>query len=187
MPSAPTRLITVTADPKSKVYGDADPPPTCQVISGSLVNGDGLSGTLTRTVGENPGAYAIQRGTLAAGGNDDLTFVSADPTITPTDSTTALDSPPNPSGQGSNATFAATVIPLAPASATPTGSGQYYTNGVAAGSPAALSRPVVASLMKSRRDGEGILTLKTHGGPISYQRRRAIAGGAGRARPSSGC
>ena len=45
--------ITVTADAKSKIYGNPDPPLTCQITSGSLVTGDSLSGSLTRVPGES--------------------------------------------------------------------------------------------------------------------------------------
>jgi hypothetical protein len=76
------RPITVTADAKSKVYGDADPTFTYQVTSGTLVSGDAFSGSLTRIAGEAVGSYAIQQGTLTAGTNYDLTFVSANLTIT---------------------------------------------------------------------------------------------------------
>ncbi len=133
------RPITVTADTKSKVYGDVDPALTCQVTSGSLVSGDSLSGSPTRAVGENVGAYAIQQGSLTAGSNYNLTFVSADLTITAASSTTALLSSLNPSGQASNVTFTATVAPVSPGTTTPTGSVQFYANGIALGAPVALS------------------------------------------------
>ena len=73
--------ITVTADAKSKTYGDSDPALTSQVTSGSLVGSDSLSGSLTRVSGENAGSYAIQQGTLTAGGNYTLTYVGANLTI----------------------------------------------------------------------------------------------------------
>jgi hypothetical protein len=78
------RAITVTADAKSKTYGEADPELTYKVTSGSLVNGDGFSGALTRDPGESVlgSPYAIKRGTLTAGGNYDLTFVGANLAIT---------------------------------------------------------------------------------------------------------
>ncbi len=78
-----TLAITVTANPQTKVYGTADPALTYQITSGSLVNGDSLSGTLTRVPGENVGSYGIEQGTLTAGGNYDLTFVGANQLITP--------------------------------------------------------------------------------------------------------
>ena len=75
------RLITVTADNKSKTWGDADPALTYRITSGSLVNDDSLSGSLTRVTGENVGTYAIQKGTLTAGNNYALSFVGANLTI----------------------------------------------------------------------------------------------------------
>ncbi len=51
---------------KTKVYGTSDPALTYQVTSGSLINGDTLTGSLTRAAGENAGSYvcdpAGQRG-----------------------------------------------------------------------------------------------------------------------------
>jgi len=76
------RLITVTADAKSKVYGDADPALTYQITSGTLATGDAISGALLRVAGENVGTYAIQQGTLTAGTNYALTFIGANLGIT---------------------------------------------------------------------------------------------------------
>ena len=73
--------LTVTADPKSKVYGDPDPVLTWQITSGALVNGDTLSGDLTRVPGENAGTYPILQGTLSASTNYALTFIGANLTI----------------------------------------------------------------------------------------------------------
>jgi hypothetical protein len=140
--------ITVTADAKSKVYGDADPALSYQITSGSLVAGDALTGSLKRVAGENVSAYAIQQDTLTAGGNYNLAFVSAELTITPANSATALVSAQNPSAQGSNVTFTATVSPIKPATTTPTGNVQFLTNGIACGSPVVLSSGV-ASLSPS--------------------------------------
>jgi len=52
----------VTADAKTKTYGDGDPALTYQISSGSLAAGDAFSGSLTRAAGENVGAYAIPEG-----------------------------------------------------------------------------------------------------------------------------
>lgn len=76
-----TRGLTLTADAQSKTYGDADPVLTYVLTSGALASGDALSGSLTRAVGEDAGAYAINQGTLSAGSNYAITFVSADLTI----------------------------------------------------------------------------------------------------------
>ncbi|HEY1202498.1 MAG TPA: MBG domain-containing protein, partial [Niastella sp.] len=75
------RAITVTAQAKSKVYGDDDPALTYTVTVGSLAYSDAFTGTLTRDAGENVGAYAIQKGTLALSSNYDLTYAGANLTI----------------------------------------------------------------------------------------------------------
>jgi unsaturated rhamnogalacturonyl hydrolase len=75
------KAIAVTADPKSKTYGDVDPALTWQLTGGSLVSGDGFVGGLLRTTGENAGLYAILQGTLTAGANYNLTYTGANLTI----------------------------------------------------------------------------------------------------------
>jgi hypothetical protein len=77
------RAVAVTADAKSKTYGDADPALTYQITSGSLVTGDSFTGTLTRAAGEPVGTYAINQGTLALNSNYTLSFTGANLTITP--------------------------------------------------------------------------------------------------------
>ena len=74
--------ITITADVKTKVYGDADPALTYQITSGALESGDSFSGSLTRIAGEDVGTYQIQEGTVSLSSNYTLTYVSADLTIT---------------------------------------------------------------------------------------------------------
>jgi hypothetical protein len=76
------RAITVTAESRSKIYGEGDPTLTYSITGGSLVNGDSLSGALSRNTGENVGTYAIGQGTLGASTNYTLTFVGANLTIT---------------------------------------------------------------------------------------------------------
>ncbi|MCV9387576.1 MBG domain-containing protein [Reichenbachiella ulvae] len=75
------KAITITADAKSKTYGDADPALTYSITSGSLETGDSFSGSLTRAAGEDAGTYAISVGSVTAGSNYDVTFVSDDLTI----------------------------------------------------------------------------------------------------------
>jgi hypothetical protein len=72
--------LTVTANAKSKVYG-ADDPALTYVATG-LVNGDVLTGSLTRAEGDAVGTYAITQGTLAASSNYTLAFNGANFTIT---------------------------------------------------------------------------------------------------------
>ena len=73
------KSVTVTAEAKSKIYGDADPELTYTVEG--LVGSDTLSGALSRASGENVGTYAITQGTLNAGGNYTVTFNGANLTI----------------------------------------------------------------------------------------------------------
>src|SRR5439155_336887 len=63
------RAVTVTADAKSKTYGDADPALTYQITSGSLAFSDAFTGVLSRATGEAVGSYAIGQNTLALSGN----------------------------------------------------------------------------------------------------------------------
>ena len=87
------RPITVTADALSRIYGNANPVLTFAITSGSLVNGDGLSGALATSAAATSGVgtYAIAQGTLSAGGNYALTFAGADLTITARPITVAAD------------------------------------------------------------------------------------------------
>ena len=69
------RPITVKADDKIKDEGDADPPLTYSVTSGSLAYTDAFTGALARDTGETVGTYAITQGTLALNTNYNMTFV----------------------------------------------------------------------------------------------------------------
>jgi filamentous hemagglutinin family protein len=73
--------LTVTANSLTRVYGADDPILTYSVTG--LVNGDGLTGGLTRAAGRNAGTYAIGQGSLSAGANYTLTFNGGTLTITP--------------------------------------------------------------------------------------------------------
>lgn len=76
--------LAVTTAAKSKVYGDSDP--TLTYTYGTLKNGDTasvFSGGLGRAAGENVGAYAINQGTLSAGGNYTITLTGGNLSITP--------------------------------------------------------------------------------------------------------
>ena len=72
--------LTVTADAKSKTYGEADPELTYTATG--LKGDDTLTGELSRQTGENVGEHAITQGSLAAGSNYTLTFTGAKFTIT---------------------------------------------------------------------------------------------------------
>ncbi|MGV0978557.1 MBG domain-containing protein [Empedobacter falsenii] len=83
--------LTVTADPKSKVYGTNDPTLTYQITSGKLIGTDQLTGALARDAGENVGNYPITQGTLAASPNYNFTYKKADFDITKAGLTVTAD------------------------------------------------------------------------------------------------
>ncbi|CAN0137695.1 unnamed protein product, partial [Phaeothamnion confervicola] len=85
------RPLTVTADAKSKTYGNADPTLTYNVTSGSLVGADVFSGALARNAGENIGSYAINKGSLDPGSNYALTYAGANLSVTPRSITLTAD------------------------------------------------------------------------------------------------
>jgi hypothetical protein len=76
------RPIEVSADAKSRTYGDPDPTLTYQITSGSLVGGDEFTGSLSREAGEDAGSYEILQNDLALSTNYDLSYVGADFSIT---------------------------------------------------------------------------------------------------------
>jgi len=75
--------LTVTADAQTKFYGQADPGLSYRITSGGMVNGEELSGALSRVAGENAGVYAIEQGTLTAGSNYTLSYEGAELRIWP--------------------------------------------------------------------------------------------------------
>jgi len=73
--------ISVTANAKSKVYGDPDPSVFTYSFTPALIGGDSFSGSLSRVPGENAGLYDITVGSLAAGVNYVIKFNPAKFTI----------------------------------------------------------------------------------------------------------
>ena len=71
--------ITVTAEEKTKTYGDADPALTYTVEG--LIDGDVLMGALTRAAGDGVGTYAITQGTLASSNNYTISFTDSTLTV----------------------------------------------------------------------------------------------------------
>ncbi len=78
--------LTITADPKEKTVGENDPELT--YTAAGLVEGDTITGALTRAPGEDPGEYDILIGTISAGDNYMIKYVGAKLTIK------AKDEPP---------------------------------------------------------------------------------------------
>mgnify|MGYP001007724118 CR=1 FL=1 len=84
------KTIEVTADSKTKVYGETDSALTYS-FTPSLESGDSFTGELSRAMGENIGNYAISQGTLSAGSNYSIDYVSKDYTITAKPITVTVD------------------------------------------------------------------------------------------------
>jgi gliding motility-associated-like protein len=87
--------VTVTADAKSKVYGEVDPALTfvsVPAVGSTLANGEKITftGSLSRAAGENIGSYAINQH-MVANSNYTITYVGADLTITPLSVTVTAD------------------------------------------------------------------------------------------------
>ncbi len=85
--SITAKPITITADSKSKVYGESDPTLTYSITEGTLVEGDSITGKLSRGVGNNVGTYAIEKGELRIydgnkGANYDITYIGKNLLIT---------------------------------------------------------------------------------------------------------
>jgi hypothetical protein len=73
--------ITVTAESKKIIEGENDVELTYTLSENALVGNDTISGNLTRAVGTDAGKYLISIGTLTAGDNYDITYVSSYYTI----------------------------------------------------------------------------------------------------------
>jgi hypothetical protein len=86
-----TLPITVTADAgQTKIYGESDSTLT-YTQSADLIDGNSISGTLNREEGEDVGTYAITLGDLSAGSNYNVTFETADFTISTKAITVTVD------------------------------------------------------------------------------------------------
>ena len=67
------RVIEIKALDASKIYGEEDPQLEYQIISGEILDGDEITGTITRVAGENAGIYDI-RSSLNLGRNYTIVF-----------------------------------------------------------------------------------------------------------------
>ena len=135
------KTLTVSAQDKSKTYGQTDPTFTATYsgfISGE--NASVLGGTLTfsRAPGEAVGTYAISPAGLTSL-NYAINFQNGTLTINKAGTTGLVSSLANPALPGQNVQFTCTLSAIAPGAGTPTGTVQFKVDGVNAGSPAALS------------------------------------------------
>jgi predicted outer membrane repeat protein len=85
-----SKTISVTADAKTKVYGEDDEDLT-YTFSPALVNGESFTGSLERATGEDVGTYTIAQGTLSAGSNYTIDYTSKEYAITAKPITVTVD------------------------------------------------------------------------------------------------
>jgi len=148
-----SKALNITANADTKTYGEVKTYGPGQTAfstgAGELVNGDSVTSVTLSCPDGGPanavvGSYHIIA-SVAVGiavGNYSISYHDGMLAVQPANSVTTLVSSGNPSVRGSNVTFTATVTPVAPATTTPTGGVQFYTNGVACGSPVSLSNGV---------------------------------------------
>jgi len=145
-----TKALNITANADSKTYGEVKtygPDQTAfSTGAGELVNGDTVTSVTLACSDGGPASAAVGSYNIIASvavgsglGNYSIGYHVGTLTVLRANSATTLVSSANPSVQGSNVTFTATVSPVAPATTTPGGTVQFYTNGIACGSPVPLS------------------------------------------------
>jgi len=99
------KYLLITAQAASKTFGENDP--VFSYTSEGLINDDTLSGSLSRTSGEGAGTYQITLGTLTAGNNYSIDFVTDIFTINPLTACDILSivKPQNAIFEGNNITY----------------------------------------------------------------------------------
>jgi hypothetical protein len=137
--------LFIKPDDQTRVYGTDNPPLTC-TLSGRQ-NNDNLSGICWTTAGPaSPvgayGIFAYLDDPDSKVGNYILDFESGTLTVTSACSVVLLASSLNPAVPGTNVTLTATVSPAYPATGTPDGAVEFFTNGVAFSAPVALDSGV---------------------------------------------
>jgi filamentous hemagglutinin family protein len=99
------RPITLTATTQSKTYGNADPTLAASITAGSLGSATvsdtlaDVTGTLTRTAGENVGSYDVALGSGAKVSNYNITFATNNQALTIDPRAVVLTGQMNFSGQ----------------------------------------------------------------------------------------
>ena len=170
--------LTVTADNKSKIYGQANP--TFTASATGLVGSDTLAGlslgytlSTTATTTSPVASYPItfSGGLTSTANYSPITYVSGSLSVTQASTTTPLTSSVNPSVFGQSVTFTATVTAAAPGSGTPTGTvtfkdgsttlgnGTLQSNGNTTFSTSALS--VGNHTITATYNGDGNFTAST--------------------------
>ncbi|SDL45956.1 filamentous hemagglutinin family N-terminal domain-containing protein [Geoalkalibacter ferrihydriticus] len=177
------RPITVVADDKSKVYGNADPDLTYQITAGNLVGEDQLTGALTRTAGERVGNYTIDASVLA---NSNYLITANNGTLTilineqlQTAQTAAQNTATQVVGQMTGGTVTPTGAPIiltpsvqTPAVGTPdasfSGGLKFVDADSDVGTDSGDGTSITGSSYQSGRDASGFMNVSVMSGGINY-------------------
>ena len=129
-----------------------------------MVNGDSVTSVTLACLDGGPataaaGSYEIIASAAVGSGlgNYSLSYRVGTLRVLAANSAMTLVSSVNPSVNGSNVTFTATVTAGAPAATTPGGSVQFYINGIAGGSPVPLSGGVAGLTAAFYRIGTNLV------------------------------
>ncbi|HSU55228.1 MAG TPA: MBG domain-containing protein, partial [Candidatus Dormibacteraeota bacterium] len=133
--------LSVSAEDKSKLYGDAVPALTGSLLG--VVNGDNItvSYSTIANAATSVGSYDIVPALSDPDSklsNYSITFSNGTLTIMAAETSVEISSSQNPATEAASLTFTANVSAVPPVFAQPTGNVQFLTNGISVGSPIAL-------------------------------------------------
>lgn len=160
------RALTVTVDDTRKLVNAVDPVFTYQLTSGSLVDGDSLTVTLSRVLGETVGSYAITANAFA-GSNYDITALDGSLLI-------ERGTPPEPQEAAVRTTLVSSlprVVSAGPITLAPPTPGAAASNGLvfvsAPATPeASAGAGVPPTAASGGRDGAGFMRVFVVSGGI---------------------
>ena len=169
-----TAPLTVTANNASKPYGAPDPGFSDSYAG--FVNGENASvlGGFYFSINESdnpyaaPGSYTITPGVLTPG-NYSITFVPGTLTVSVAQTTTTVSASEAAAAVGHPVMFTATVLPVSPSAATPTGGTvTFYIDGVAQPNPATLAAGVATFTAPSLPLGAHTVTASYSGDGLDF-------------------
>jgi len=163
--------LTFTADVTAVGPGAGTPTGTVQfAVDGDplgapvpLSGGSATSPTAHLTTGSHLVTADYSGDASFGGANDDLTQV-----VDQAATTTSVSTSPNPSVFGQPVALSATVAPVAPGTGTPTGTVQFYVDGIASGAPVALVDGTTAPYSVSTLSRGSHVVTATYGGDVEF-------------------
>ncbi|MFZ0827563.1 MAG: YDG domain-containing protein [Verrucomicrobiia bacterium] len=161
--------LTVTADSLSRPFGAANPALTASysgLVGGETLATSGVTGNpglTTTAIAGSPvagGPYPITTalGSLSAV-NYSFVFVNGTLTVTKAGTAVGVVSGLNPALTNQNITLTATVNPVSPSTAAPTGTVQFKNNGTNLGSPVSLAGGQASATVSGSALGAGSFTI----------------------------